>query len=598
MQTNGSPSTQGPQSVSAGYKTAVIFVVGALFGAVAAVEVFPDRGGQQPNFALMDVSGATNQGGGQGNGQAAAPAPGSDFDQGDDSDFTGDSDQDEMIVVEGGGDGSTAPSGDGSQQGSQQGSQSGSDTTSTSEGGQTSTDPGSGDTASGPSAPDSSGDDSSSSDDSSGDDTSQGTNSGSVDVTGDGSGSGGGSASGSGGGGAPSGCKPSANDNVSTGVTADTINVASTVVSDGAGASLLSSSPVGMRAVLNKVNRDGGVCGRRIELKTVNDSWDAAKGQQTIKRFIEDGYFALPVVPSSEGLGQAILAGDIKNAGIPVVGTDGMRIDQYNDPWVWPVATATVSTMRIIAKHAYDNGARTFGIVWDNRFRFGLEGADAFKKQVQAMGGTVKADVPIEPDRTSYGSEATSFNNACDNTSSGSGCDAVVLLLVPSTAETWKGSNSGANAGRGKATYGHQTLFTDDFATMCRDWCNGMMVFTGYNPPIPPLDKKAGVAQYVQDVRSERSGIDFRNQFLQGAYLGMQVFVESVARCSPNVNRACVQQALNSMDYQSDLASTLSWRANSRHANKTAQGFRVEATGGSFNGWQYMQTGFLKDPAL
>ncbi len=594
MQANGSQgspgspgSPQASQGVSTAYKSIVIFVAGVLFGSVAAVEVLPNQGGGQPNFALADVSGGTN-----GEGVAVVDPETGEVTSGDG--LADDGFDDGGFEVGDSGDLEVGDSGNVAQPGSPSGAdgaQSDDGTNSTSASGDTG-DTTSGDTTSG----DSSSGDTTSGDSSSGDADSD-TNSGSVSVGG-GDGSGGGASGSSGSGGAAAGCNPSANDNVSTGVTEDTINVASTVVKDGAGASLLSSSPVGMRAVLNKVNRDGGVCDRRIELKTVNDSWDAAQGQQTIKRFIEDGYFALPVVPSSEGLGQAILAGDIRNAGIPVVGTDGMRIDQYNDPWVWPVATATVSTMRIMAKHAYDNGARTFGIVWDNRFRFGLEGADAFKKQVKAMGGTVKADVPIEPDRTSYGSEATNFNNACNNTSSGSGCDAVVLLLVPSTAETWKGSNSGANAGRGDETYGHQTLFTDDFATKCRDWCNEMMVFTGYNPPIPPLDKKAGVAEYVQDVRSERSGIDYRNQFLQGAYLGMKVFVEAVARCSPDVNRACVQQTLNSMDYQSDLASTLSWRANSRHANKTAQGFRVEATGGSFNGWQYMQTGWLKDPAL
>jgi hypothetical protein len=122
--------------------------------------------------------------------------------------------------------------------------------------------------------------------------------------------------------------------------------------------------------------------------------------------------------------------------------------------------------------------------------------------------------------------------------------------------------------GRGKAsaapkkTYGHQTLFTDEFASACRDWCDQMIVWTGYNPPIPPVDTKPGVAKYQQDVRAEHAGIDFRNQFLEGAYLGMTLFVEAAAKCSPNLTRDCLKNALNTMEFKTDLANTLKWGAS------------------------------------
>jgi hypothetical protein len=123
-------------------------------------------------------------------------------------------------------------------------------------------------------------------------------------------------------------------------------------------------------------------------------------------------------------------------------------------------------------------------------------------------------------------------------------------------------------------------------------------VWTGYNPPIPPVDTKPGVAKFVADVRAERAGIDFRNQFLEGAYLGMALFVDAVGGCSPDLTRACLKNRLNSVEYKSDLSNTLKWTANARNANKTAQAFQIEASGGSFNGWRYLQTGWVKDPAL
>lgn len=410
---------------------------------------------------------------------------------------------------------------------------------------------------------------------------------------------GGGGAGTSGGGGSagPIECKAGRNGGVTdTGVTATQIKIAATVVKDGPGKSLLESSETGMRAVVNKVNAAGGICGRRLALTTVNDGWDPSRGRDFIKRFIDDGNFALPVVPSSEGLSEAIRSGLIKDSGIPVVGTNGLRIDQYNDPFVFPVGSATVSIMRAMAKYAYETkGARNFGIVWDNKYKFGKEGADAFKEYVNSLpGASVKADQPLDPMALSFGTEAQSFNTACG----ASGCDMVVLLLVPDTAGKWKSANPGTGAGRGRLTYGAQTLFTDAFASSCAAWCSGMVVWTGYNPPIPPLDSKAGVSTFVNDVQAISPSIDYRNQFLQGAYLGMQVFVDAATACSPNLTRACVNARLESTDFATDLSSTLSWRPGRHHANKAAQAFSIDATGGSFNGWRFEQTGFVQDPKL
>jgi len=558
------PSNGPGAQWSPGMKLVAVFVAGALFGAFSSVEISKGSGGGGGGGGQVASDFSGGGGGAEGDGtDVAFGGGGEDFAEG------GDFGADAGSSTDFGG----SDSGGGSEFGST---------------GATSGDVGtsSGTTSSGGSAPASSG----------GGKPRQGSG---VTVGGGTSGGGGTTGGGTGGGGtgSGSGCKGGKSDK---GVSASAIKVASTVVLDGPGASLLSSSPVGMRAVINKTNRAGGVCGRRIELTTVNDSWDAARGQQILRRFMEEDYFALTVVPSSEGLGQAIDSGDVEKAGIPVVGTDGMRINQYKSAWVWPVATATVSTMRIIAQHAYSKGARKFGIVWDQKFRFGIEGATAYKDQVKKLGGSVVADMPLDPDKPSYGTEAQTFNRAC-GTGNGN-CEAVALLLVPSTALTWRNANSGENAGRaGKApklTYGHQTLFTDDFASACRDWCDGMIVWTGYNPPIPPVDTKPGVAKFVADVRAERAGIDFRNQFLEGAYLGMSLFVDAVGGCSPELTRACLKNRLNSVEFKSDLSNSLKWTANARNANKTAQAFQIEASGGSFNGWRYLQTGWVKDPAL
>ncbi len=349
-----------------------------------------------------------------------------------------------------------------------------------------------------------------------------------------------------------------------------------------------------MKAVVDKVNRAGGICGRTLDLKVVNDNFNASQGQQYIKNFISEDYFALPVVPSAEGLGAAILAGNIKDAGIPVVGTDGMRKEQYNDPWVWPVASATVTAMRSMVHYAAtQKGANSFAIVYDTKYKFGAEGLAAFKSQVEAEGKTFIDPVGLDPDQSSYATEVQTFNGRCGSNK----CDAIALLLLPDTAKQWLARNP---ARARLYTAGAQTLFTDRFAQDCvqniGDSCHGLAVWTGYNPPIGGLKNKPGVAEYVSDVKRTDPGAEENNQFMMGAYLGMSVFVEALKQVGPELSREKLRDVMNQMTYTSDLSSPLTWSASLPHkANKYSQSFSMVVTQGTFNGWA-QQSQFAPDP--
>lgn len=397
--------------------------------------------------------------------------------------------------------------------------------------------------------------------------------------------------------GAPLECKAGRNGgNTDKGVSAGKIKLAATNVRSGTGASFLGSSYVGMQAVVNRVNAASGVCGRLLDLRLVDDGWNAATGQGYLATFAKGDYFALPVVPSSEGLTFAIENGTISNARIPVVGSDGMLKAQYFEPWVWPVATSTVSTMRVMAKHGFDTGARTFGIVYDERYKFGTEGATAFADYVQSLGGAkLAARIPLTPGQPNYSGKAKDFNDAC-----GQGCDFVAMLLTPETAATYIASQpdkDGKRMGFGKLmTGGAQPLFNERFARDCGRPCDSMLVWTGYNPPIGGLASQKDVAAYVDDVRSVDPGADVSNQFLEGAYLGMKVFVAALQKVGPNLTRAALRDALNSMTYTSDLSTPLSWTPTQRFANVSAQAFKIVTASGSFAGFAESGTGFIKDP--
>lgn len=388
--------------------------------------------------------------------------------------------------------------------------------------------------------------------------------------------------------------------NTDVGVTDKKIKLAATVVDDGPGASFLAPVRIGMTAVLNRVNRAGGICGRQLELIMRNDSWDAALGQQYIQNFVEsEKAFALAVVPSSEGLRSA--NSYIAQKKVPVVGTDGMLIHQYLNPWIWPVATSTISTMHVMAQNAAQRGAKTFGIVFDAKYHFGVEGAFAYNEAVKRLTGS---NVPgfdsslkscqqrfcgIQPGKSSYNSEARAFSTACYQSTTP--CDFVALLLEPDTAVAFMkgGRDRDPTIGFG----GAQPLFNRRMAENCGTLCNGMWVWTGYNPPIEALASTPGVSRYVNDIRQESSSADVANQFLEGGYVGMNLLVQALEKVGPNVTRDNLRAVLDTMSFDIGLSQPLSWRG-SHFANTAARAFEIQYRQ-EFNGWR-TTTDFIKDP--
>jgi ABC-type branched-subunit amino acid transport system substrate-binding protein len=175
------------------------------------------------------------------------------------------------------------------------------------------------------------------------------------------------------------------------------------------------------------------------------------------------------------------------------------------------------------------------------------------------------------------------------------------MLLEPGTALSWINSMGDDGDGRrlgfgAKGTGGAQPLFNATFARQCGQPCDGMLLWTGYNPPIGEKRNLPGVAKYVADVRAIDPGADVNNQFLEGAYLGMTVLAEALKQAGPNLTRDGLRQVMDSMTFSSDLASTLVWAPGRHDANLGAQAFAVRTAAGSFSGFADAGTGFIRDP--
>ncbi|MFN2609459.1 MAG: ABC transporter substrate-binding protein [Actinomycetota bacterium] len=383
------------------------------------------------------------------------------------------------------------------------------------------------------------------------------------------------------------------------GVTAKSINFAATVVKTGIAKDFLTDAQYGIEAVKNKVNRAGGICGRIINVAYLDDGWEPNRGANIIQGWIgEKKYFGLAVNPSSEGLKGAIDGGYIRNAGFPVIGADGMLIDQYKDPYVWPIAISTSSIMHIMAQKAYADGARTFGIAWESNYRFGVEGHDAFVGAVKRLGGTISSDVGIQGGLNSYKTNADQFITSCGGANTLDKCDFMAMLLEPNTATQWVRDGGLGNPDKARPKFGiggPQPLFLRSFGVNCGKACANMTVWSSFKPPIPPFDTEPAVVTYKNDMNNVSSTADKNNPHVEGAYVGMLVLVEALKRLGPSPTRAAMKSTLDSLTLDTGLAPTLSFRPGNHFSNTSAQAFKAIVNNGSFSDWQYTQSGFLAD---
>lgn len=379
------------------------------------------------------------------------------------------------------------------------------------------------------------------------------------------------------------------------GVTATEIRMATTVAESGIGRSFLGEMRYAMEAVRNDVNSSGGICGRELTMEYRDDGWNAQTGAQYLRNFIQEGIFAIPVCPSSEGCRVIIESGDLDRTQTPMVGTDGMLKSQYTkpdgsaQPWVWPVAAATVSSARIMCQEAYKRGARQFSIVFDRNYRFGVEAAEAFNSCVKGVTGK---SIPgyntqyscqdrfcgIIAGQPSYSSEVATFNPG----------DFVALFLEPQTALAWMNdANTPAPRAVKYGYSGAQPLFTREFAVNCQQKCDGMQVWTGFKPPLESYKNQGSVKSYVQDLKRAKPDADEYNAFTEGGYVGMLLLVDALKIVGPDLTRQRLKAALDATSLATGLTlqDRLAFTPSSRYANTTMQAFVIQYRG-TFAGWR------------
>ena len=131
--------------------------------------------------------------------------------------------------------------------------------------------------------------------------------------------------------------------------------VGQTYVQTGPLASLSTEPLIGIRAMFTTLNANGGIHGRPVELRQLDDAYDPAKGAENVKTFVKDGAIGI-LMP----IGTSSTAGALKAANelkVPVVGpyTGAGPVVKFTD-YGFPVRISFDEEYSRIVNHLFTVG--------------------------------------------------------------------------------------------------------------------------------------------------------------------------------------------------------------------------------------------------
>lgn len=182
------------------------------------------------------------------------------------------------------------------------------------------------------------------------------------------------------------------------------IVIGQTVVHSGPLAELSAAPEQGIRALLHQVNAAGGLRGRPLLLKQLDDGYDAARAAANVQQLARDGAVAIlmPIgTASSEGALQAANA-----VGLPLVGPYSGAASLRNfTAQGFQVRVSFDDEYRRIVQHLMTIGLRR--IAFAHNDNPGARSArDGTRRSIEALGGKLLGSVAVRNDASDAGEQA------------------------------------------------------------------------------------------------------------------------------------------------------------------------------------------------
>jgi hypothetical protein len=255
------------------------------------------------------------------------------------------------------------------------------------------------------------------------------------------------------------------------GVSATSIELFATVTRSGGDLSVAQREPL-LRQLVAEANTTG-FCGRTLDVEIRDDNGANSSSGRAVREGLAREPFAMALLGDPDGLRFSARRGDPAITRTPVVAPSG-EPSLYGTGWVWPVGVSDADVARVMVREAHRRGARTFGMVYEDR-----ETGVAFDAEVFRLTGRHVAG---------YGDEACE-RHACRAPWGAADPgelyadppDFVGVLLPGVLARNWMTHPLTPAANDSRVPYGHGALEPAlDHLARCGLKCHGLRVWSAF----------------------------------------------------------------------------------------------------------------------
>ena len=318
------------------------------------------------------------------------------------------------------------------------------------------------------------------------------------------------------------------------GVTSKTIVLGQSAAFTGPAAQLGIQMNAGTKAYLDHVNAQGGVFGRKIEIKTRDDRYEATLCVENTKKFIEeDKVFALV---SYVGTPTTVAAMPIfTEAKVPLVGpfTGAEALRSPVNRYIFNVRASYYDETEKIVEQLVSTGNRKIAVFYqdDAYGQAGLKGVqiamDKRNLKIAALGKVERNTIKVE--------DAVKSINAVEP-------DGVVMISAYTSITEFVRQMKKA----GSSTQFHNVSFVGSkaLADALKDEGHGVAI----SQVVPfPWSPSVTIVKEYQDVMTKAGNTDFNFSSLEGYIVG-KVMVEGLRRAGKDLTREKLVTALEGMN--------------------------------------------------
>ena len=303
-----------------------------------------------------------------------------------------------------------------------------------------------------------------------------------------------------------------------TGVTDNAVIVGQSAVFSGPVADTGNHYRSGIELYFDKVNKAGGVNGRKLQLVALDDAYDPKRTAENTRTLIEQNkVFALIGYTATANLIAAMPIAEAAKVPMfaPLVGTTSFR--QKHNHYLFHVRASYQNELSRIVQQLAVIGSDKVAVVYQDS-AFGKSNLDTLLPLLQAQKLTVATTLPMAISATSATDIATQITQA--------NAGAVIMIMAGKMSEVLIRDLKAA--GIGSTIYTISVGVVDAKGAAAR--LNGALrgVVTASIVPSPKLERYAIVKEYRQAVAASDAKID--NYTVLEGFIAAKVFTEGLRR--------------------------------------------------------------------